>query len=287
MMHLALKERIGIFFRDDTATFVSVVFLGMIGVIAAAGPYLPLMSAGQVNLGARLIPPAFLGGDIAHVLGTDPLGRDNLSRIVEGIVLSVRIAVASAVIAAVMGTSMGLIACACGGRTRAAIMTLVDVQASLPFMILALAALAFFGNSLTLFTLILGLYGWERYTRLAHNAALSISRSDFVTASRHFGAGTLYVYVRHILPNVATPLIVNLTIIVPEIIILESGLSFLGLGVQPPEMSLGSLLGSGRDYLQSAWWIAFFPGLVIALISISVAVLGDRIRASSRPALAR
>ena len=240
----------------------------------------------QLDLRNRLSPPMFFGGSAAHPLGTDELGRDVLSRLIESIRISLLIAFGATAMAAVLGTTLGFLAAQFRGWVEQAVLMLVDVQAALPFLILALAVLAFFGNSLPLFVCLMGLYGWERHARIARGLALSADAQGYASAVRQLGAGPLRVYLRHVLPNVAATLIVSATLSFPEVILLESGLSFLGLGIQPPMTSLGNMIGYGREYLTRAPWILLAPSAVVVLTTFSVSVLGDWLRDRLDPTLA-
>ncbi|MFN4282094.1 MAG: ABC transporter permease [Alphaproteobacteria bacterium] len=235
----------------------------------------------------RLKPPAFLGGPAQYWLGTDDLGRDLLSRIIYGTRMSVFVAIAGTVIGALIGTAIGFVAAHFRGWIEETAMMLVDFQASIPFMIVALAVLAFFGNNFVLFVLVMGLNGWETYARLTRGMVLSASSHGYVTSMRALGAGPFRVYGRHVLPNIASALIVQFTLNFPETILLETSMSFLGLGIQPPLTSLGLMLGAGRDYLLTAWWIAVFPGLMIFLTTLAVSILGDWLRDRLDPTLRR
>ena len=155
----------------------------------------------------------------------------------------------------------------------------------MPFLIIALAVLAFFGNSLTLFILVIGLYGWERYARITRGLALAAMQQGYAAAVRQLGASGWRVNLVHILPNVASALVVNVTLCFPDIILLEAGLSFLGLGIQPPMASLGNMVGTGRDYLGNAWWISAFPSVVIVLTTLCISLLGDWLRDRFDPTL--
>ena len=146
------------------------------------------------------------------------------------------------------------------------------------FAALALAALAFLGNSFTLFVLIMGVYGWERYARIVRGMALSAQAQGYAVALRTLGASSARVYFAHILPNIASAIIVNMTLNFPETVLLETSLSFLGLGIQPPLTSLGNMVGFGRDYLLSAWWIAVCPAFAIFLTTLAFSILGDWLR---------
>ena len=239
----------------------------------------------QIDLRARLAPPAFLGGDLRHVLGTDELGRDVMSRLFYSIRMSLLVALLGTAIGAVIGTLLGFVAAHFRGWVDDAVMVMVDFQASMPFMIIALSVLAFFGTSLPHIIALMGLFGWERYARLVRGMTLSAGEHGYAVAVRQLGASPWRVYGRHILPNIASALIVNVTLNFPEHIILETGLSFLGLGVQPPLTSLGNMVGHGREYLQSAWWIAVFPGVAIVLTTLSMSLVGDWLRDRLDPTL--
>lgn len=238
-----------------------------------------------LDLHNRLTPPIGLGGVWAHPLGTDELGRDVLSRLIVSIRISLLIAFGATIIGAVFGTTMGFLAAHFRGLVEQAVLALVDFSASLPFLILALAVLAFFGNSLPLFVTLLGFHAWERYARIARGLAIAAGSQGYAGAVRQLGATPLRVYLRHVLPNIASTLIVSMTLAFPEIILLESGLSFLGLGIQPPSTSLGNMVGYGREYLTRAPWILLSPALVIVLTTLAVSMLGDWLRDRLDPTL--
>ena len=233
----------------------------------------------------RLKAPAFLGGPEQYLLGTDELGRDILSRLFYAIRVSVFVAILGTVIGAVLGTLLGFIAAHARGWIEEVIMMMVDVQAAVPFLIIALAVLAFFGNSLTLFIIIMGINGWEAYARLTRGMVLSANTHGYAVAVKSLGARPLRVYGRHILPNIASALIVQFTLNFPSTILLETSLSFLGLGIQPPLTSLGQMLGAGRDHLILAWWISVIPGLIIFFTTLSISIVGDWLRDRLDPTL--
>lgn len=238
-----------------------------------------------LDLKARLAPPVFMGGTWAHPLGTDELGRDVLSRLIVSIRISLLIAFASTLISATVGVLLGFLAAHFRGWVEQLVLTLVDFQASMPFMIIALAVLAFFGNTLTLFVCLMGFYGWERAARIARGLTIAANEQGYAAAVRDIGASPLRVYGLHVLPNIASTLIVSVTLTFPEVILLESGLSFLGLGVQPPMTSLGNMVGYGREYLQSAAWILLAPSAVIVLTTFSISLVGDWLRDQLDPTL--
>jgi peptide/nickel transport system permease protein len=238
-----------------------------------------------LDLKARLAPPVFMGGTWAHPLGTDELGRDVLSRLIISIRISLLIAFASTILSATIGVLLGFIAAHFRGWVEQVVLTLIDFQASMPFMIIALAVLAFFGNTLTLFICLMGFYGWERAARIARGLTIAANEQGYAAAVRDIGASPLRVYGLHVLPNIASTLIVSVTLTFPEVILLESGLSFLGLGVQPPMTSLGNMVGYGREYLQSAPWILLAPSAVIVLTTFSISMVDDWLRDRLDPTL--
>ncbi|MBU8541552.1 ABC transporter permease [Falsiroseomonas tokyonensis] len=238
-----------------------------------------------LDLRNRLSPPIGMGGTWLHPLGTDELGRDVLARLIYSIRMSLLIAFGATLIGAVIGTTLGFLAAHFRGFVEQVVLALVDFSASLPFLILALSVLAFFGNSMVLFICLLGFHAWERYARIARGLAISASGQGYAAAVRQLGASPWRIYGRHVLPNIASTLIVSMTLAFPEIILLESGLSFLGLGVQPPATSLGSMVGYGREYLTRAPWILLAPAFTIILTTLSVSLLGDWLRDRLDPTL--
>jgi len=264
---------------------LAVAVLAAILIFAAAGHLLTPFGPTQQNLLARLKPPSFLGGDPRFPLGTDRIGRDLVARLVSGLRMSLAVALAGTLIGAVVGIAIGFVAAHFRGWVEEGLMMLVDFQASLPFILIALTLLAFFGNSLTLFVILMGLFGWEAYARLTRGVVLSAATQPYAKAVRALGATPWRLYARHILPNVASALIVQLTLNFPQIILLETSLSFLGLGIQPPQTSLGQMLGEGREYLSSAWWIAVWPGLLIFTVTLAMSIIGDWLRDRLDPML--
>ena len=264
---------------------LSVGFLLFIILLCLFGDFLTPYSIREVNLAKRLVTPGLFGGDGAHPLGTDRIGRDLVARLVFATRISVLIAILGTSIGAVLGTLLGFVAAHLRGLVEEIIMMLVDLQASMPFLIIALTVLAFFGNSLTLFIVIMGLNGWENYARLTRGVVLSVSNQPYALAIKSLGARPFRLNFRHILPNVASVLIVQFTLNFPQTILLETALSFLGLGIQPPLTSLGLILGSGRDYLINAPWVSVFPGVLIFLTTLSLSLIGDWLRDRLDPTL--
>jgi peptide/nickel transport system permease protein len=264
---------------------LAVLWLALVVFVALSADLISPYAYTAQDLRQRLAPPVFWGGGWAHILGTDTIGRDVLSRLIWGIRFSILIAVLGTLIGAVLGTVLGFLAASRRGLLEEAIMMLVDVQAAVPFVIVALAVLAFFGNNFWLLIAIVGLEGWERYARLARGLVLAAQESGYAVAIRALGAGAVRVQFGHILPNVASALVVQMTLNFPGTILLETSLSFLGLGIQPPLTSLGLLLGSGRGLLLNAWWISVMPGIVIFLTTLAMSLAGDWLRDRLDPTL--
>jgi peptide/nickel transport system permease protein len=253
--------------------------VGLVGPLLAPGGY------EVMDLRMRLSPPLLFGGSLNHPLGTDDLGRDVLIRLVYSIRITMIVACLATAIGACIGITLGILAAHFRGWVDDLMMIAIDFQAALPYLLLVLAILTVFGNGFVIFITVLGLYGWERYARLTRGLTLSAQKRGYAVAVRSLGAGPLRLYMRHLLPNMASILITNCTLALPQVILLESSLSFLGLGIQPPRTSLGSMVGFGRDYLTTAWWIAVAPILVIFLISVAITALGNRMRDSFDPML--
>lgn len=271
--------------RPSALVILSALVLLAVVVIALVGNVFTDHSVTNQNLLSRLKPPSFLGGPEEYPLGTDRIGRDMVARLVAGLQMSLTVALAGTLIGAIFGTIIGFIAAHFRGWVEEVLMMIVDFQASLPFILIALTLLAFFGNSMTLFIILMGLFGWETYARLARGVVLSATSQPYARAVVALGAHPLQLYVKHILPNVASALIVQITLTFPQIILLETALSFLGLGIQPPNTSLGQILGDGRDYLSTAWWISVWPGVLIFVITLSMSILGDALRDRLDPML--
>ena len=232
----------------------------------------------QTDLLARLKPPVFAGGSWDHVLGTDEIGRDVLTRLLHALRTSLLIAAFGTLLGATIGTLLGFISAHFRGATEHVIMAAVDFQAAVPFIILVLFIIAVVGTNLWVFLLLIGFAGWEIYARLARGLVLGAQAQNYVLALESMEMGWPRIYARHILPNIASALIVQLTLNFPATVLLETGLSFLGLGVQPPNTSLGLMLGQGRNYLLQAWWLAVLPGAIIFLTTLSMSMLGDWLR---------
>jgi peptide/nickel transport system permease protein len=271
--------------RLPFSVMVAVLWLSLMLIVAVGADLLAPYSFTALDLKARLGAPVFMGGTWRHPLGTDELGRDVLSRLIMSVRMSLLIALFGTMIAAALGTILGFLAAHFRGRVEALVLVLIDFQAGMPFMIIALSVLAFFGNNLVLFVTLMGLHAWERYARIARGLTLAANEQGYAAAVRQLGATPLRIYGQHVLPNIASTLIVSMTLSFPEIILLESGLSFLGLGVQPPLTSLGNMVGYGREYITRAPWILLAPSCVIVMTTLSISLLGDWLRDRLDPTL--
>ena len=258
----------------------AVVIFGLVLVLAAlAAPLIAPYEPNAQSLLARLKPPiGFAAAKAGHVLGTDELGRDILSRCLYGLRMTLSIALFGAVIGMALGGTLGLLAGAAGGRPDAVIMALVDIQIAVPFTLVALLAVAIFGSDLQVLIVVLGVAYWEQYARIIRGEVLKLREMPFIEASRAAGASPLRIAFRHIVPNVVSPLVVMFTLNFSNIVLLESSLSFLGLGLRPPTATLGSMVGIGRDYMHTAPWIVAAPAILILSVTFVVQMLGDRLR---------
>ncbi len=238
-------------------------------------PFDPL----KQSLISRLRPPlGFERYKDGFLLGTDELGRDVLSRTLFGLRLTLGLALLGALIGLLIGGTLGLLAGLRRGWVEDTIMGAVDTQIAVPFTLIALLILSIFGSSLTVMICVLGIAGWEQYARIVRGEVRKITEMPFIEAARASGGGQGYIALRHVLPNIVSPLVVQFTLSLSNIMILESTLSFLGLGVQPPTATLGSMVGYGRDYMPSAPWMVIAPAMAIILLTFSAQILGDWLR---------
>jgi len=265
------------------------VALGLIVLFvltALVGPYLVAHDPMQGSLRDRLDPPAWAeGGNAAHLLGTDRLGRDVLSRIVTGARISLAVCVIVIAIAGSIGTAVGTFSGYAGGWVDRVLMRLVDLALSLPVILLALLLGAISGPSFTNIIVVISLVLWSQYARMARGETLRVKNEDYVDLARTSGLGHAAIILRHVLPNIAPSLIVVATLQVGIVIVLEASLSFLGVGVPPPNPSWGSMVAEGRSYVVTAWWVSMFPGIAILLVVMAVNIVGDSLTDRINPAL--
>ncbi|NGN41671.1 ABC transporter permease [Mesorhizobium sp. CGMCC 1.15528] len=258
-----------------------VPFLAILAGLVLMAIFAPLVSPvdpNAQNLLARLKAPGFSSRGIVYYLGTDELGRDVLSRIIYGARVSLLVAFASVALSGIFGSTLGMVAAFYRGWVETVLMRLVDIVLSVPAILLAIITVAVLGPSLTNVVIVLALTRWPRYARVAYGQTLSVANMPYVRLSRFMGAGWFRLLSRHILPNIAGGLIVVATLEFGLMVLFEAGLSFLGLGVQPPTSSWGAMLSTGRNYVGTAWWIATFPGVALFLLVLAINLIGDHMR---------
>jgi ABC-type dipeptide/oligopeptide/nickel transport system permease subunit len=257
------------------AAAVMLLIVGSATCAPLVAPHDPL----TVNIRHRLAPPAWMeGGSAQHLLGTDQVGRDLLSRVIYGGRVSLVVGIAAVLISASIGILLGLGAGYFGGRVDWTIMTLVNVMLTFPFVLLALAVIAVLGPSLVNMIVVLGIADWPLYTRVIRAETLALREREFITAGRALGMSHFRLMFGQIFPNLVSVIVVIATLQVARVIILESFLSFLGLGVQPPTPAWGNMLGEGRIYMLNSWWIAAFPGLAIFITTLVLNLMGNALR---------
>jgi len=257
-------------------------------LVAVLAPWIAPHSPTTGNLALRLRPPLWHEAATPdRLLGTDLLGRDLLSRLIWGARVSLLIALTATVIGAAVGSVIGLVAGFYRGTVDTVLTKLIDVQLAFPFVLLAIAVVAVAGPSIPVLIVVLAIGAWVGHARIVRGLVLSLRERDYVQAALALGAGTPRILLRHLVPEVLSTIIVLATFDVGRIIILESTLSFLGLGVQPPTPSWGSDLRDAAAYVRQAWWTAAFPGIAIMLVVLAVNLLGDGLRDWLDPRTAR
>jgi peptide/nickel transport system permease protein len=263
----------------NKAALAGLLVLGVVAASAVLAPLVAPTDPTAQEITSRLKPPGWSSpeGQLS-ALGTDHLGRDILSRLIFGARISLVIGLSAVAIAGTLGTLIGLVAGYRGGRVDDLCMRLTDTMLAMPFILLALAVIAVLGPSLRNIIIVLGITSWVSYARVVRAEVLTLRTREFVAAAQVLGGGGGRIVFRHLLPNVLTPVIVIATLEVARMIILESALSFLGLGIPPPTPTWGGMLADGRAYLSTAWWLATFPGLCIMLTVLGINLLGDWLR---------
>jgi len=265
--------------KNKFAIFGMVVII-LLSIIAIVSPLISPYNPYEQNLTERLQPPS-----LKHLCGTDELGRDVFSRMLYGSRISLSVGLIAVLIATTIGIIVGSISGYFGGVVDNILMRFVDIMLSIPTLFLILMLIVFLGPSIFNVMLVIGLTAWTDLARLVRAEFLSLKNREYVLAAKAAGAGHFRIIFRHILPNALSPVFVSVIFGVAGAILLESSLSFLGLGVQPPTASWGNILTSGKDYIESAWWLSFFPGFAIFITVMSYNLLGEGLRDALDPRL--
>jgi peptide/nickel transport system permease protein len=254
---------------------LGLLFAGGIALVVLLSPILFPDGGEGMDLMARLIPPF---QSWAHILGTDPLGRDVLARVAVGGKISLMVGFLSVLGAVIIGTLVGLVAGYYRGIAEMLLMRFVDIQLALPFILVAIMFLAILGAGIDKVILVMIATQWVQYARLVRGSVLALREREFILSARAIGVGNGRIIFTHVLPNVLGPIVILMTLQVANNILLESSLTFLGLGVDPLIPSWGGMLADGRTYLQTAWWVSVFPGLAIMFTVLGLNLLGDWLR---------
>jgi peptide/nickel transport system permease protein len=266
---------------------LALVAVGVLALMLLAAVFAPLIAPHDPNaqdLLVRLRPPAWMsGGTSDHVLGTDQLGRDLLSRLIYGSRISLLVGASAAVLAGIIGASIGLVSGFLGGWFDRILMRVADIQLAFPSILLALAIVGFLGSGLWYVIIVLGFTGWVSYARVVRAEVLSLRSREFVTEARAIGVGDIMIMRRHLLPNVLAPLATIGTLHVASAIVAEASLSYLGMGVPKEIVTWGAMLANGQLYLGTSWWLAVFPGAALMCTALAVNITGDVLRDVADP----
>jgi ABC-type dipeptide/oligopeptide/nickel transport system permease subunit len=265
-------------FRSHKVAVACALILLVLVIVCAAAPLLAPRAYTEQDLSATFASP-----NRTYLLGTDSLGRDQLSRLLYGGRVSLAVGFGVAFVGGAFGTLVGTVAGYSGGLIDSALMRLTDFFLALPALIFLIIAARIFGDSIPVVVLIISSIAWMPLARIVRGVTLSLKNREFILAAKASGASPTRIIGRHILPNVVGPIVVNLTLTVAAAILLESGLSFLGLGIQPPTPTWGNMLAGSKGYVQTASWLVWFPGLLILITVLSVNFLGDGLRDALDP----
>ncbi|MBN1823212.1 MAG: ABC transporter permease [Endomicrobiales bacterium] len=259
--------------KENRLVFYGLTVIAVLFLLALLSQVLSPYGTFEQNLGSRLNPPS-----LKHLLGTDDLGRDVFSRMLYGIRISLSVGFVAVGISVLIGTLLGMISGFFGGKIDTVIMRLVDIMLCFPSFFLILIVIAFLEPNIYNVMVVIGLTSWPGLTRLVRAEVLSLKEREFIQAARLLGISNFRIFFIHLLPNVVSPILVAATLGVGDAILTESGLSFLGLGVQPPVPSWGQMLTAGKEYIYVAWWLSLFPGLAILFTVLAFNLLGEGLR---------
>jgi peptide/nickel transport system permease protein len=261
------------------AALLGAAIVGSVLLVAIFAPYLTPHDPFAQDLGLRLVPPAWMeGGQTAHLLGTDQIGRDYLSRLIYGARISMLIGVLTVIVTGAIGITLGILGGFYGGRTDDVVMFLITCRLSIPLILVALTVVALVGSSLTVVILTLGLLLWERFAVVARTTTMQVRHLDYVAAAQAAGASHWHVLSREVLPNIANHLLVVATLEMALAILLEAALSFLGLGVPPPLPSWGLMIAEAKEYMFFSPWVIVTPGIALFILVLGINLLGDGLR---------
>ncbi|WP_368653210.1 ABC transporter permease [Ornithinibacillus sp. 4-3] len=278
------KSRVLTFFSNLSRSWTGMlgfIIIVLLLIISIFGQYLAPYDPLHAEFSKKLLPPLTDG----HLLGTDHLGRDIFSRLIVGARISVVIGLSTVLIAGVFGTIVGIIAGYFRGIIDVILMRIVDVQLSFPFILLVLVVNAIIGTGLRNIIISLAIGGWVIFARVIRSEVLALREQEFITACIATGVSRLQILVKHIVPNLFTPMIILASLQVATYIIAEASVSFLGFGVQPPTPAWGNMLSEGKDYIFGSWWLITFPGIAILIAALGVNLFGDWLRDSLDPEL--
>ena len=271
-------------FALNPAALAGTLILLAVVVVALAAPWVAPHDPAKQSLLHRFTPPVWqAGGSASYLLGTDQVGRDVLSRLIHGARISLLVGVSAVIVSLVVGVTAGLVSGFLGGKVDTVIGTVVDVTLSFPSILLALAFVAALGPSLVTIIVVLGLTGWERYTRVVRAEVMALREKEFVEAARAIGVGRPRIIFRHVLPNTVSSIAVLSTLQVAQAILAEAALSYLGVGSGRAYPTWGQMISLGRDFVTVAWWLPTFPGLAILLTVLAINLVGDRLRDALDP----
>jgi len=263
---------------QNPLALAGLIIIGLISLMAIFAPWIAPFDPDAINVKAILLTPS-----LDHIMGTDGLGRDVWSRMLFGARISLLVGIVAVGISTLIGIMLGAIAGYYRGWVDTVIMRFVDIMLSIPTFFLILAVIAFLTPSIWNIMIVIGLTSWMGVTRLVRAEFLSLRGREFVLASQTLGAKDYRLIFRHLLPNSLTPIIVSSVLGVASAVLVESGLSFLGLGVQAPQASWGNILTDGKEYIEFAWWLSLFPGLAILITVLGYNLLGEGLRDALDP----